>query len=205
MIVSVIGSKGGAGKTTISHLLALGAALNDTEAAVLQTDDRPLFYSHEVKGADRGYAVIDCKKQERFDQIIASTSQHPDALFIIDGGADRRSDDVDFAGVSDLVVIPFRRGYEDFIVALRDYRDVKDYAPVLMMPSQFRVTDQPKWLDDVAELGLNVSKRFPLQSACDSIVEEKNKRAKDIPSAVRGTATQLFFEVKRWHKQLTGE
>ncbi|WP_221900511.1 hypothetical protein [Bathymodiolus platifrons methanotrophic gill symbiont] len=38
--IAIVGTKGGVGKTSIAHLLALGAAWKNTPAYLMHTDDR---------------------------------------------------------------------------------------------------------------------------------------------------------------------
>ncbi|GFO76037.1 hypothetical protein BPLS_P3590 [Bathymodiolus platifrons methanotrophic gill symbiont] len=45
--IVIVGTKGGVGKTSIAHLLALGAAWKNTPAYLMHTDDREPI---EVKG-----------------------------------------------------------------------------------------------------------------------------------------------------------
>lgn len=111
--VAISGIKGGTGKTSIAHALALGAAWRGVPAYLCHTDNREPI---SVNG--RPYAYYDARKPETL-QTLASAALNSDGLFIIDGGGNRPAFDAWIAQAVDLVVIPVSPDPEDVHEALR--------------------------------------------------------------------------------------
>ena len=98
--VAVSARKGGVGKTSLAHALALGAAWNNVPAYFMHTDDRvPIA----VNG--RPYAYYDARKPETLVTLIESAMNN-DGLCIIDSGGNRPDFDQWIADSVDLVIIP---------------------------------------------------------------------------------------------------
>lgn len=114
------GTKGGSGKSTVARLLAKGIADLGHFAAIIQTDidgvlppDNRKYLTLNGAGEEKSIEAI--TKVESFDE--------GDQLFItiIDGSAsDNLSTDEAYAEISDLVVFPFKSGYEDMVRAKRN-------------------------------------------------------------------------------------
>lgn len=98
--VAVISSKGGVGKSTICHLLAVGAAWRQVPAYLFHTDDR-----EPMKVDGRPYAYIDGRELERLSSVMGSLINN-DGFCIIDGGGNRPEFDKWIADAVDLVLIP---------------------------------------------------------------------------------------------------
>lgn len=98
--IAVITSKGGVGKSTICHLLAVGAAWRNVPAYVFHTDDR-----EPMKVDGRPYAYIDGRELERLSSVMGSLMNN-DGFCIIDGGGNRPEFDKWIADAVDLVLIP---------------------------------------------------------------------------------------------------
>lgn len=98
--IAVISSKGGVGKSTICHLLAVGAAWRQVPAYLFHTDDR-----EPMKVDGRPYAYIDGRELERLSSVMGSLVNN-DGVCIIDGGGNRPEFDKWIADAVDLVLIP---------------------------------------------------------------------------------------------------
>lgn len=110
--VAVMGRKGGIGKTTFAHLLALGAAWKGVPAYLFHTDDRePL----SVNG--RPYGYFDARDPKDLERLIGAVVNQ-DGLCIIDSGGNRPKFDQWIAETVDLVLIPVGPDEEDVVVGL---------------------------------------------------------------------------------------
>ena len=105
-IIAFAGSKGGTGKSSLSHLLGHGAGSlgRPIRSVVLTTDpdEKPLV------GTRRRYAVIDARESpERLAAELERLMRVERLLVIVDGAARRAGLDALLAQVADLVVVPF--------------------------------------------------------------------------------------------------
>lgn len=99
--VAILSDKGGVGKSTLCHLLALGASgWRGVPAYLCHTDDR-----EPMKVVGRPYAYIDGRKRENLATIMESL-MNGDGFCIIDGGGNRPEFDQWIAEAVDLVLIP---------------------------------------------------------------------------------------------------
>lgn len=98
--IAIVSTKGGTGKTTLSHCLALGAAWNDTPAYLMHTDDR-----EPIKVNGRPYMFYDAREPETL-AALTGAAVNQDGLCIIDSGGNRPEFDKWVSGAVDLVVIP---------------------------------------------------------------------------------------------------
>ena len=129
-IVSIIGNKGGTGKTTLSHLLAHGITLLDQKAIAVLTDSlrEPL----DPKG--RAYVIADARSPRVLEKVIEKIRQIDGWLGIIDGGGNRLNMDITLYQASNLVILPFRDSQEDIRTVMGDMELFPDaYA----LPSQW--------------------------------------------------------------------
>lgn len=98
--IAVLSDKGGVGKSTLCHLLAIGAAWRNVPAYLFHTDNREPM---TVDG--RPYAYIDARELERLSTVMGSLINN-DGYCIIDGGGNRPEFDKWIAEAVDLVLIP---------------------------------------------------------------------------------------------------
>lgn len=98
--VAILSDKGGVGKSTLCHLLAIGAAWRDTPAYLFHTDQR-----EPMKVDGRPYAYIDGRNLARLSTVMESLINN-DGLCIIDGAGNRPDFDAWIAEAVDLVLIP---------------------------------------------------------------------------------------------------
>lgn len=99
--IAVLSDKGGVGKTTLCHLLALGAAgWRGVPSYLFHTDNR-----EPMKVDGRPYAYIDGRDMERLSTVMGSLVNN-DGFCIIDGAGNRPEFDQWIAESVDLVLIP---------------------------------------------------------------------------------------------------
>ncbi|NJN46007.1 MAG: ParA family protein [Candidatus Competibacteraceae bacterium] len=99
--IAVLSDKGGVGKSTLCHLLALGAAgWRGVPAYLFHTDNR-----EPMKVNGRPYAYIDAREMDRLSTVMGSLVNN-DGFCIIDGGGNRPEFDQWIAEAVDIVLIP---------------------------------------------------------------------------------------------------
>lgn len=129
-LISVIGNKGGTGKTSITHMLCHGFGLLGMRSIAVLTDSlrEPLFRS------DRGYTPLDGRTPDKLERILAKLESMPEWVGVIDGGANRPEMDQYLYETSNLVLLPFRDSHED----IRTVRlDLESYPNAYGVPSQW--------------------------------------------------------------------
>jgi len=123
--IGVLAGKGGVGKTTVSHLLALGFARADFDTALLVTDPErevELFPSDT-----RPYVVTDARTQGKFAESIAFANEFEGNLaVIIDGAGNKTGYYKAIVENTDLIVIPFTSGYVDMMKAKDDINELRE-------------------------------------------------------------------------------
>ncbi len=129
-LISVIGNKGGTGKTSITHMLCHGFGLLGLRSIAVLTDTsrEPL-----LRG-DRGYTPLDGRTPDQLEKILAKLKSMPDWIGVIDGGANRPEMDKHLYEDSTLTILPFRDSHED----IRTVRhDLENYLNAFGIPSQW--------------------------------------------------------------------
>lgn len=129
-VISVLGRKGGSGKTLVSHFISLGFGRLGYDVVMLQTDvrtERPQEYLQ-----DRPYWLTSIAGDPSTDQKImrdayVRTERIPNSILVVDGGANRRNVDFFIAETSHLVLIPVGTSAEDIGVATSDYDEISDH------------------------------------------------------------------------------
>lgn len=129
-IISILGSKGGCGKTTLSHMLCYGLGLLGHRAAFVMTD---IGREPPAQGK-RPYVHADARNAEARQKIISALKAREGWIGVIDGGANRQSVDTEVCRLSDLVLLPFRDSQEDLRVVCRD---LEQMPSALALPSQW--------------------------------------------------------------------
>ena len=115
-VIAFFGSKGGTGKSTLSHLLAYGAALHGQPAVVVHTDAREPEH-HQ----DRPYHYFDGRDPARLYNLLERAKRpDSDGFCILDGGGNRQKVSATLAKAADLVLIPCGIGGQDAPMALAD-------------------------------------------------------------------------------------
>ena len=114
-IVGLFGSKGGTGKSTLSHLLALGSALHGRPALVIHTDARD-----PERHEGRPYHYLDGRDPRRLYAALERAKAAADGIAVLDGGGNRPGISEILARAADLVLIPCGIGGQDAPMAIAD-------------------------------------------------------------------------------------
>jgi hypothetical protein len=112
----VIGTKGGTGKTTLSHMLCQGMGLLGQRAVCVLTDT----HREPLEPADRRYLVADARSREALAKVVDKIRSLNAWMGVIDGGGNRTEMDRKLYGLADLVLLPFRDSHEDLRTVIRD-------------------------------------------------------------------------------------
>ncbi len=109
-IIAFAGTKGGTGKSTLSHLVAHGAGSlpRPIPTVVLTTDPEDALTE-----GDRRYVVVDGRSPQLLADQLERLSAMERLLVIVDGVANRADVDRVLAELADLVVIPFGPSDQD--------------------------------------------------------------------------------------------
>ena len=149
--ISILGKKGGSGKSTTSHMLALGLSKLGIRAILLTTDtDRK-----SLKDGNRPYSTFGAqtaenlkKALEAFGRLDASTTP---SVLIVDGGGNREGVDNLFAEFSDLILLPFRESEEDIRVVSADLQRLPEAMalPTCWTTNNFASESAKKVIDEM--------------------------------------------------------
>lgn len=111
--IAVIAKKGGVGKTTIAHLLAVGGILEGKATAFIHTDDRA-----PLERCIRPYKYYDCRSSDQLiEQMGKLLSIDKQGLIVIDSGGNRPKHDKWIGENVDFVIIPLNLSGEDIKLA----------------------------------------------------------------------------------------
>jgi chromosome partitioning protein len=130
------GQKGGATKTTTSHLVCLGAILHKQPAAYVLTDP-----NRQLKEEGRPYSVLDGRQPRELAKILSAIDAHRNGWWIIDGGGNRPAFDAEMAQQVDLVILPFRDSEEDLEAVTQD---LHAYPNALAWPCAWPTNEKAK-------------------------------------------------------------
>ena len=114
-IVAIFGSKGGTGKSTLAHLLALGAALHEQPSLVIHTDAR-----EPERHEGRPYHFFDGRDPRRLYAALERAKSATAGLAVLDGGGNRHGVAEVLSRTADMVLIPCGIGGQDAPTALVD-------------------------------------------------------------------------------------
>ncbi len=131
-IISVIGNKGGTGKTTISHMLSHGMTLLGHRSVCVLTD----ACREPLDPAGRHYLIADARSREALARVSEKIRSLKAWMGVIDGGGNRTEMDRRLYGMSDLVLLPFRDSHEDMRTLLRD---LEMFPQAYAVPSQWPI------------------------------------------------------------------
>ena len=120
--VAIVGEKGGVGKTTLCHLLALGAYWRKEQAYLMHTDNRD-----PIRVSGRPYGYYDARDPEKLSTLISS-ALNEDGLCIIDSGGNRPEFDKWVSQSVDLVIIPVIPDSESVLLGLEQMERLKKYG-----------------------------------------------------------------------------
>jgi hypothetical protein len=114
-IVAFFGTKGGTGKSTLSHLLAYGAALHGLPALVIHTDAR-----EPERHQGRPYHYFDGRDPKKLYAALERAKVAAEGLTVLDGAGNRPAVADVLSKAADLVLIPCGIGGQDAAMALND-------------------------------------------------------------------------------------
>jgi chromosome partitioning protein len=120
-IVFIGGTKGGTGKTTLSHFVALGAALAGHESAYVLTDP-----ARHVRESGRPYPVLDGRNPQALAPIVQNAREAGEGLLVIDGGGNRPAFDQELARIAHITLLPYRASEEDLDTVAADLVTMPD-------------------------------------------------------------------------------
>ena len=120
--IAIVSTKGGVGKTALSHLLALGAAWRGKPAYLMHTDDR-----EPLKVNGRPYAYYDARDPETLATLIGAIV-NDDGLCIIDGGGNRPDFDKWISTSVDIAIIPVEPDPEAVTLAIEHMARLESYG-----------------------------------------------------------------------------
>src|SRR4051794_3197138 len=109
-VIAFAGSKGGTGKSTLSHLVAHGAGSlpRPIPTVVVTTDPEDLLAEGE-----RRYVVVDGRSPPLLANQLQRLLSIDRLLVVIDGVANRSDVDQILAQIADLVIIPYGPSAQD--------------------------------------------------------------------------------------------
>ena len=191
-LICVIGSKGGTGKTSISHMLCHGLGLLHRHSISILTDiDR-----EPLSRVGRNYITLDGRSPEKLEKILEKLNGMPDWLGVIDGGGGRPEMDRHFYELGGLVLLPFRDSHEDMRTV---QRDLDRYPNALGIPSQWPTNS---WQQMAAERTLDeVMQPYrprllePVYSVSASKLLLQNEVPGNLPSMLNNVSRGLARQV----------
>lgn len=117
--IAFIGGKGGSGKTTSTHLAALGYGILGIESYVGITDTKRRVLPDEF----RPYKIIDARNSAKANTFAKVSATYPkDSRFIMDSGLLKHEVDSAMAKWAGVVIIPCCHSEEDTNTAEQDIR-----------------------------------------------------------------------------------
>jgi len=184
--VAILGSKGGTGKTSLSHCLAYGAYLHNQDAVMVHTDQRP-----PIK-AKRPYEYVDASINYSQVSTLLKSSEARGGLMVIDGAGNRPHLDIWLARTVDLVLVPVTNSPEDVRCALADLTRMADprvYAVINKWPSNALVRMvMQRYLEPLPDS--RIAGRLPEVGAARSFLEDREWQTP--PTRVTNLARQGY-------------
>ncbi|SHE20407.1 hypothetical protein [methanotrophic endosymbiont of Bathymodiolus puteoserpentis (Logatchev)] len=194
--IAVVGTRGGVGKTSICHLLALGAAWKNIPAYLMHTDNREPI---SVNG--RAYTFYDARKPETLSTLMGAAMNN-DGLCIVDSGGNRPKFDKWIAESVDLVLMPITPDPESVDMALLHMQQLEEYGAknvrfLLNMVSSNKneqARDFRKYFYKIPED--KIIGKLKKVAAVKRLRESDTEPFKTPPSNVNNLSRTLYFMVK---------
>lgn len=190
-IVAVFGSKGGTGKSTLAHLLALGGALHGQPALVIHTDARD-----PERHEGRPYYYVDGRDPRRLYAALERAKAAVDGIAVLDGGGNRPGISEILARAADLVLIPCGIGGQDATMALADLAALpKAWVVINRWPTLPKHPRRPKAAAYIAQLPAGrILCRLGESAAADRLTESDTEERPWAALPTRVThAARLFY------------
>jgi|TARA_B110000902_G_scaffold232794_1_gene276069 MinD-like ATPase involved in chromosome partitioning or flagellar assembly len=199
--IAVSSSRGGCGKTSLAHALALGCGWNNTLAYLCHTDNRD-----PIKTIDRPYGYYDCRDTTRLAKLASLAAEKDDGFFIIDSGGNRPKFDAWIATSMDLILIPVSPDSEDVSEALAHHHRLVDAGA---MNIKFVINKYPnaKSRQPLADKILALIPEgerlvyLPEVSAIRNLRMTDEEAFKTPPTNVNNLARKLFRAVRDYDKK----
>lgn len=194
--IAIVSTKGGVGKTSLCHLIALGAAWKNTPAYLMHTDDRP-----PIKVDGRPYGFYDAREPEKLATLIEAVVNH-DGICIIDSGGNRPEFDKWVANSVDLVLIPITPDPEAVEMGLEHMTRLEGYGAknirfILNMVSSNKMEQQRDYKQYFSELPENkIIGQVNKVSAVKRLREADDQPFHTPPTNVNNLSRNLFFTIK---------
>ena len=130
-VVAFAGSKGGTGKTTLSHLAAHGAGSlpRPIPAVVVTTDPEDTLAEGE-----RRYVIVDGRSPALLADQLQRLLGIERLLILVDGVANRVDVDRVLADIADLIVVPYGPSAQD---GARAAANLEDLSAAVAMPNRW--------------------------------------------------------------------
>lgn len=192
-IISVIGNKGGTGKTTLSHMLGQGLGMFGHRAVVVLTDTGRELLSR----TNRRYLTADARNPELLDRVVHKLHSLRGWIGVVDGGGGRTEKDRRLQSIASLVLLPFRDSAEDMRTVLQD---LERFPQAMAVPSQWPTNP---WQRDAANRlleemlgGYRAQLLDPVPSVSSSKLMLLDELPAELPTplanACRGIARQVL-------------
>ena len=140
-VIVLAGDKGGSGKTTSSHAIAHGLAMNGVRAFHISTDPRREILPPEA----RRYATLDGRDPAALGALLDRLAAMGEAVALIDGGGGRPDIDRVLAQAADLTILPFMQSQTDLRVVRADLDRLPD---AVGLPNRWPTQ---RWAREVAD------------------------------------------------------
>lgn len=194
--VLISGRKGGIGKTTLSHSLAIGAAWVGIRAYVMHTDERP-----PLKVNGRPYSYYDARGLKILAKLMKA-ALNKDGLFIIDSGGNRPDFDKFVVRGVDLAIIPVTPDPEAVAMAIEHMKALESYGAtnvrfILNMVSSNKFEQKRDFSEYFGKLPREkIMGSIPKVAATKRLREPDNEPFSTPPTIVNTLAKNLYFAVQ---------
>lgn len=180
-LIGVFGRKGGTGKTLISHLLSHGLSKLGCTTFLLQTDVRNSRPPELIPG--RKYMHLSTRRDmtdvAMLEEVLETCNILPNSTLVIDGGANRRNVDLEYAHLVDIILIPTMYSRDDLETAEADYfeltahlRKIKSKAKVFIILNRWpgvarkrKSIESKEWVISFLDKWFAMDMLFPLEIA----------------------------------------
>lgn len=194
-VIALAGSKGGTGKSSLSHLIAHGAgSLPRAIPSVVLTTDT----DDDILSDERRYLVLDGRDPAQLANELERLLAEPRLLVIIDGAAGRPEIDAVISEVADLVLLPFGPSAQD---AARAAKNLEALPKAVALPNRWPTHPgvakrARKWLEMIpAKRRLPPFKAIP---RLDGLLAANGyaELAYDIAAPARGLVLEILTRAK---------
>lgn len=196
IIISVLGAKGGASKTTTSHLMCHGLSKYMIRSVLLTTDHAAGRKSLDDK--NRLYKThsgqTDASLKSTFVKFETFDVSKYSAALIVDGGGNRSAVDDVLAKYSDIILLPFRDSEEDLRVVIEDMKRLPEAfaLPSAWPTNSFASKHAEKALQEMeAKFPGRILQPVPACRATQKLLAEEYK---DIDSMVTSISKNLAID-----------